>query len=188
MATFSTNQLVQVADNASHTERLKAARQSYKKNSSQMTSVLARQYKLTELEIISILPSEQATPLNIKKWETIIRKLEELGDVHVIMSNTSGVLEVFGHFGNFSKTGPFFNVQTKSIDMHLRPNTLAHVFAIEKPGHMDGISTLSIQFFNHDGNAAFKVFLTFGVQSPSLERRAQWEEFREKFQDIHPNQ
>ena len=35
---------------------------------------------------------------------------------------------------------------------------------MKKPGHMDGIDTLSIQFFDPSGAAAFKVFLTFGAQ------------------------
>lgn len=147
-----------------------------------MTSVLAKQYDLSEVEIMSILPPDQITRLDVARWETIIRSFEEVGNVHVIMSNASGVLEVFGQFGNFSRTGPFFNVQTKSIDMHLRPDSLAHVFAIEKPGHMDGVSTLSIQFFNHDGHAAFKVFFTFGGKAPIPERRAQWEAIRDRFQ------
>ncbi len=182
MATLGTRQLVAIELDAPRDERLDAARQSYAKDPNQMTSVLARQYALTELEIISNVTLEQATPLDVTQWETIIRSFEEVGDVHVIMSNASGVLEVFGKFGNFSTTGPFFNVQTKSIDMHLRPDTLSHVFAIEKPSHMDGVSTLSIQFFNKEGQAAFKVFFTFGGQAPKPERRAQWEAIRDRCQ------
>lgn len=182
MATLGTRQLVEVSPDAPRSQRLEAARKSYEQDRSQMTSVLARQYDLTELEIVGILPPEQVTPLDVAQWETIIRSFEEVGNVHVIMSNASGVLEVFGQFGNFSKTGPFFNVQTKSIDMHLRPDTLAQVFAIEKPGHMDGVSTLSVQFFNHEGQAAFKVFFTFGGKAPNPERRAQWEAIRDRCQ------
>ena len=180
MATLGTKQLVEIDPDAPRADRLQAAKQSYEMDRSQMTSVLARQYRLSEAEIIGILPSEQVTPLDATQWETILRSFEEVGNVHVIMSNASGVLEVFGQFGNFSKTGPFFNVQTKSIDMHLRYETIGHIFAIEKPGHMDGVSTLSIQFFNTHGDAAFKVFFTFGGKAPSPERRAQWEAIRDR--------
>ena len=180
MASFGTRKLIDVSPDAPRSERIDAARQSYERDRSQMTSVLARQYDLTELEVVQVLPADQVTPLDVAQWETIIRMLEGVGNVHVIMSNASGVLEVFGQFGNFSQTGPFFNVQTKSIDMHLRPATFAHVFAVEKPAHMDGVSTLSIQFFNHDGQAAFKVFFTFGGKAPDPQRRAQWEEIRDR--------
>jgi putative hemin transport protein len=181
MATLGTKRLVDIAPDAPREERVEAARQSYERDRNQMTSVLARQYDLTEVEVVDILPMEQVTPLDASHWEEIIRALEEVGDVHVIVSNTAGVIEVFGRFGNFSRTGPFFNVQTKSIDMHLRPDTLARIFAIEKPGHMDGVSTISIQFFTSKGDAAFKVFFTFGGKAPSPDRRAQWEAIRDRY-------
>ena len=77
----------------------------------------------------------------------LVRAFETLGDVHVIVTNGSVTLESFGRFGNFSSFGEsdhrYFNVQTKSLDMHIRPATIAAVFAVEKPGHMDGVRTLS---------------------------------------------
>jgi putative hemin transport protein len=180
MVSIGTRRLVEVSPDAPRSERLEAARQSYEQDGSQMTSVLARQYDLTEVEVVGVLPADQVTPLDVAQWETIIRSFEEVGDVHVIMSNAAGVLEVFGKFGNFSRTGPFFNVQTKTVDMHLRPDTLAHAFAVEKPGHMDGVSTISIQFYTHEGHAAFKVFFTFGGKAPDPQRRAQWEVIRDR--------
>ena len=172
---------IDIDQNASHESRLETAREAYMKNPQQMTSILARQCGLTELDVIGILPSELATPLDVTRWEDIIRGFEALGDVHVIMTNSSGVLEVFGKFGNFSQTGPYFNVQTKSIDMHIRPDTFEQIFAVEKPSHMDGISTLSVQFYNKEGSAAFKVFLTFGSKAPTPERRAQWDAIRKQY-------
>jgi hypothetical protein len=59
-------------------------------------------------------------------------------------------LEAFGRFGNFSSFGEgesrYFNVKTKSFGMHIRPSTIGSVFAVERPGHMDGINTLPFQF------------------------------------------
>ena len=181
MATLGTRQRVEIELDAPRPRRIDAARRSYELDRSQMTSVLARQYGLREIEVINILPNDQVIPLDVSQWEAIIRSFESLENVHVVFANASGVLEAFGQFGNFSRTGPYFNVQTKSIDMHLLPDTLAHVFAIEKPGHMDGQSTLSFQFYNTDGEAAFKVFVTFGGSDPKPERRAQWETIRDRF-------
>ena len=55
------------------------------------------------------------------------------------------------------------------LDMHIRPRQLAAAFAVEKPGHMDGINTLSFQFYDPTGPAAFKVSLTFGGKAPPIE-------------------
>jgi putative heme iron utilization protein len=65
--------------------------------------------------------------------------------------------------------------------MHLRPATLGAAFAVQKPGHMDGVNTLSFQFYDQAGAAAFKVFLTFGGNAPPVEKVAQFEELRERF-------
>jgi putative heme iron utilization protein len=71
-------------------------------------------------------------------------------------------------------------VQTDSLDMHIRWEQLAAAFAVEKPGHMDGMATRSFQFFDQTGAAAFKVFLNFGGPI-SPEREAKFNELRSKF-------
>ena len=89
-------------------------------------------------------------------------------------------MEVDGQFGGFSTAGEFFNVQTETLDLHIRWRQLAAVFAVEKPGHMDGTATRSIQFFDQTGAAALKVFLNFGGPIQP-EREAQFIELRKTF-------
>jgi putative hemin transport protein len=105
----------------------------------------------------------------------LIRSLAAFGKVHVIVSNGAATLEANGQFGNFSTMGGFFNVQTKSLDMHIRWREIGAVFAVEKPGQMDSRKTLSFQFFDRSGHSAFKVFLGFGASIPAdkAERFAQ---------------
>jgi putative hemin transport protein len=89
--------------------------------------------------------------------------------------------EVVGQFGGFSTWGEFFNVQSGSLDLHVRPKELAAAFAVEKPGHVDGVPTLSFQFYDRFGSAAFKVFVTFGGQKAVPERVARFEALRDRF-------
>ena len=110
----------------------------------------------------------------------MIRSLEAFGKVHVIVSNGAATLEGNGQFGGFSTTGEFFNVQTKSLDMHIRWKEIGAVFAVEKPGHLDGKKTLSFQFFDRAGHSAFKVFLSFGASTPP-ERAERFLQVRENF-------
>ena len=149
-------------------------------NPNAMTMQLARELGVPEAEVIGALPDARAVELDIDRWEGLIRSFEELGAVHVIVSNGAVTLESIGQFGNFSTWGEFFNVQTK-LDMHIRWPRLGAVFAVEKPGHLDGVPTLSIQFFDKDGHSAFKVFLTFGGKPPTAERRAQFDRIRDDF-------
>lgn len=150
-------------------------------NSSRMTIQIARELGVPEVRVIEAMPADQVTELDASRWEELIRSFESLENVHVIATNGAVTLECFGQFGNFSTWGEYFNVQTKSLDMHIRYSQLARIFAVTKPSHMDGVPTVSFQFYDPTGASAFKVFLTFGGKSPSPERLSQFESIRDRF-------
>ena len=164
--------------NLAEAERIRGA---YRANPRKMTVQLARELGVPELVVVRALPDGLARELDASRWEELIRAFEPLGKIHVIVTNGAVTLESFGAFGNFSTFGEYFNVQSKDLDMHVRFAQLAHAFAVEKPGHMDGVNTLSFQFFDPEGRAAFKVFLTFGGAKPTPERRAQFDAIRDRF-------
>jgi putative hemin transport protein len=163
------------------TEQAERIRTAVAKNPRKMTLQLARDLGVPEVEVIRAFPPDRATELDIARWEELLCSLEALGSVRVLVSNGATTIEVDGQFGGFSTTGEFFNVQTDTLDMHIRWQQLAAVFAVEKPGHMDGTATRSIQFFDQAGAAALKVFLNFGGPI-SPERMAWFSEMRTKFQ------
>jgi putative hemin transport protein len=155
-------------------------RQAVAANPRKMTLQLAHDLGVPEVDVIRAFPADRAMELDAGRWEALIRSFENLGNVRVIVSNGCATAELAGQFGGFSKTGPFFNVQTPSLDMHIRWQELGAVFAVEKPGHLDGINTLSFQFYDRAGAAAFKVFLNFGEAVPA-ERAGAFAELRERF-------
>lgn len=153
----------------------------FRANPRAMTMVAARELGISEAQVIRNLPSDRVTELAAARFRQMMDRLADYGNVHVIVSNGATTIEAFGKFGNFSTYGPFFNIQTKSLDMHIRQDEIGSVFAVEKPGHLDGVVTLSIQYYDRTGNSAFKVFLTFGNRAPSIECRQWWESFRNDF-------
>ncbi len=159
------------------TDRIRTA---VEKNPRKMTLQHARDLGVPEVEVIRAFPAERVWELDIARWEELLRGLEAFGSVRVLVSNGATTIEVDGQFGGFSTAGEFFNVQTDSLDMHVRWQQLAAAFAVEKPGHMDGTATRSFQFFDQTGDAAFKVFLNFGGPIPP-EREALFSELRAKF-------
>ena len=163
-------------------ETVRRIRESLRDRPNQMTLQMARDFGVPEVEILRAFPEGRAVELDIGRWEEILRALETLGKVHVIVSNSCVTSEVVGEFGRFSTFGDYFNVQSKTIDMHIRWAQLGAAFAVEKPGHLDGVNTLSVQFYDRAGASAFKVFLTFGGSAPAPERVAQFEQLRERFQ------
>jgi putative hemin transport protein len=145
-----------------------------------MTLQLARDLGVPEVEVIRAFPPDRVTELDAARWEELLRRFEALGPVRVLVSNGATTIEVDGQFGGFSTAGEFFNVQTETLDLHVRWRQLAAVFAVEKPGHMDGTATRSFQFFDRDGAAALKIFLNFGGPI-APEREAVFVELRGRF-------
>lgn len=150
------------------------------KNPRKMTLQLARELGVPEIEVVRAFPPDRVVELEIARWEDILRSLEALGSVRILVSNGATTIEVDGQFGGFSTAGEFFNVQTDTLDLHIRWQQLAAVFAVEKPGHMDGTATRSFQFFDQTGAAALKVFLNFGGPI-SQQREATFIELRSRF-------
>jgi putative hemin transport protein len=155
-------------------------REAVAKNPRRMTLQLARDLGVPEVEVIRAFPLERVQELEPARWEELLRSLDAVEPVRVLVSNGATTIEVDGQFGGFSTVGEFFNVQTDTLDLHIRWQQLAAVFAVEKPGHMDGTATRSFQFFDQLGAAALKVFLNFGGPI-SPEREALFIELRDRF-------
>jgi putative hemin transport protein len=162
-------------------ERAERIRAALRAAPSQMTLQLARQLGVPEVEVIRALPDGRAVELDAARWRELFEALEALGPVHVIVSNASVTCETIGTFGGFSDWGEFFNVQSGSLDLHIRHARLAAAFAVRKPSHTDGVDTLSFQFYDADGDAALKAFVSFGGRAPAPERAALFGEIRDRF-------
>jgi putative heme utilization carrier protein HutX len=159
------------------TERIRAA---VEKNPRKMTLQLARDLGVPEVEVIRAFPPDRVTELDAARCQDLLQSFESLGSVRVLVSNGATTIEVDGEFGGFSTAGEFFNVQTETLDMHIRWQQLAAAFAVEKPGHMDGTATRCFQFFDQTGAAALKVFLNFGGPI-APEREAMFKDLRSNF-------
>src|SRR4029450_6422778 len=158
-------------------DRIRAA---VEKNPRKMTLQLARDLGVPEVEVIRAFPADRVMELDITRWQELLQSFEAFGSVRVLVSNGATTIEIHGQFGGFSTAGEFFNVQTDSLDMHIRWQQLAAVFAGENPGPMDGMATRSIQVFDQSGAAALKIFLNFGGPLPP-EREVAFNELRTKF-------
>lgn len=149
-------------------------------NPRKMTLQLARDLGVPEVEVIRAFPPDRVTELDVARSEELITSFQKLGTVRVIVSNGCTTAEMEGQFAGFSKAGPFFNVQSPTLDMHIRWEELAAAFAVQKPGHLDGINTLSFQFYDRAGAVGFKVFLNFG-EALSPDRVELFEKLRAEF-------
>src|SRR5690242_18894802 len=107
-------------------------------NPTAMTLQLARDLGVPECEVIRAMPDGRSVELDVGRWEELFEAFTQLGAVTVIVSNGSVTCEVTGEFGGYSTFGEFFNVQTPTLDLHVRYERLGWAFAVEKPGHLNG--------------------------------------------------
>ena len=125
-----------------------------------MTMMAARKFDVPEQAVVEALMGEwPIVRLREDAFRALMEALPALGTMRVFVRSRAAIIEAVGTFGGFSETGPFFNVQTDTLDMHILHAEIGAIFAVEKWGHDTTIATHSFQFFDHAGNAAFKAFL-----------------------------
>jgi putative heme iron utilization protein len=147
-----------------------------------MIMELARQHAVSERHVLALLGPPRAVVLDIARWEELLRGLPSLGRVRVIASNSGITMETRGTFGGFSLVEGWFNVQTATLDLHLRTAALGSAIAVEKPSHQSGRPTASVQLFDLAGHAIMKVFLLFGEDDDGADgRRQAFEHLRDQF-------
>lgn len=142
---------------------IQRVRDRFRDDPSQMTMMTAKVLGIDEKTVLQAL--EGAWPivrLRDDCFEDLMRSLASIGPLRVFVRNRAAVMEVVGEFGGFSESGPFFNIQTDTIDMHIFPSEIAAIFAVEKVGHDSDYATYSFQLFDRRGDAAFKTFVWDG--------------------------
>ncbi len=141
-------------------ERTDAVRRWFLEDSSRMTVMAARKFGISEQHVVDLLIGQwPVTRLRAGIFAELMETLPSLGTMRVFVRSKAAVIESVGVFGGYSETGPFFNVQTETLDMHIFPAEIATIYAVEKRGHDSDYATHSFQFFDRQGDAGFKAYL-----------------------------
>jgi putative hemin transport protein len=151
---------------------------------SRMTMMAARKFGVPEQAVLESLEGIwPVTRLADGSFSPLIHALPELGLMRVFVRSRAAVIESVGVFGGFSEAGPFFNVQTESLDMHILFEEIGAIFAVEKQGQDSTFATHSFQFFDRAGDAAFKAFLWEDFPSVPPGRIAAFHALVERFRN-----
>jgi putative heme degradation protein len=132
----------------------------FRDDPSRMTMMAARKFAVPEQAVVEALRGQwPIVRLRDGAFRELMEALPALGPMRVFVRSRAAVIESVGTFGGFSETGPFFNVQTDALDMHILHAEIAAMYAVQKIGHDSDFATRSFQFFDRQGDAAFKAFL-----------------------------
>lgn len=142
------------------TDTAEAIRAFFREDPSRMTMMASRKFAVPERSVVDALVGQM--PINRLRDDCfldLMAELPALQTMRVFVRSKAAIIESVGVFGGYSETGPFFNVQTDTLDMHIFPSEIAAIYAVRKIGHDSTFATHSFQFFDHEGNAGFKAFL-----------------------------
>jgi putative hemin transport protein len=127
---------------------------------SKMTMMAARKFAVPEQVVVDALVDHwPIVRLRDGIFRDLMEALPTLGVMRVFVRSRAAVIESVGQFGGYSETGPFFNVQTDTLDMHILHAEIGPIYSVRKVGHDSDFVTHSFQFFDKVGDAAFKAFL-----------------------------
>ncbi len=120
----------------------------------------ARKFAVPERAVVdALVGSWPIVRLRDGVFRDLVEAMPGLGTMRVFVRSRAAVIESVGQFGGFSETGPFFNVQTDTLDMHILHEEIGAIYAVQKVGHDSAFVTHSFQFFDRAGDAGFKAFL-----------------------------
>ncbi|MDP2699102.1 hemin-degrading factor [Thalassospira sp.] len=122
------------------------------------TRDIADEMEISEGELVAAGCGDNVIRLDAD-WGDVITRLSELGEVMVLTRNESVVHEKTGMFGKVSINGEMGLVLNHDVDLRLFLGHWGHGFAVETNTAKAG-QRCSFQFFDHDGTAIHKVFLT----------------------------
>jgi putative hemin transport protein len=132
----------------------------FRDDCSRLTMMAARKFAVPEQAVVETLRGQwPIVRLRDGVFRELMEALPALGLMRVFVRSRAAVIESVGTFGGFSEFGAFFNIQTETLDMHILHAEIAAIYAIRKVGHDSDFVTHSFQFFDHQGDAAFKAFL-----------------------------
>ncbi len=139
---------------------IESIRDYFRDDRSRMTMMAARKFAVPEQAVVETLRGDwPIVRLRDGIFRDLMEALPALGLMRVFVRSRAAVIESVGTFGGFSESGPFFNVQTETLDMHILHAEIATIYAVRKVGHDSDFVTHSFQFFDRQGDAAFKAFL-----------------------------
>jgi len=140
--------------------KVDSIRDYFKDDPSRMTMMAARKFEVPEQVVVDALVGQwPIVRLKPGCFSELMKALPGLGVMRVFVRSRAAVIESVGEFGGYSETGPFFNVQTETLDMHILHAEIGSIYAVKKVGHDSDFVTHSFQFFDQAGEAAFKAFL-----------------------------
>jgi putative heme utilization carrier protein HutX len=127
-------------------------------NSDGVLEDIARTYCVSTLDVVHALPDANRKIVTGDQFEAILEDIAGWGPILFIVHTPDLVLECEGPLPRGSYGRGYFNMHGESpIGGHIRATRCREIAFVSRP--FMGRESRSIQFFNFDGDAMFKIFV-----------------------------
>ncbi|MFC3075963.1 heme utilization cystosolic carrier protein HutX [Shinella pollutisoli] len=121
--------------------------------------MLAAEHAVPLRVVMDCLPGESVAIADGTRFVEVLGDIAEWGDITFICHSKDAVIEVSGPLPHGRIGHGMYNLQggKSGLSGHLRPERCAAIYFVRRP--FMGLETMSVQFFNAEGEAMFKIYV-----------------------------
>lgn len=119
----------------------------------------AQELGVPERDVLRQVENGAVTEVAGQHFSTVMEKAAQWGALTLIVANNTAIIEVGVTIPRGSYTGTFYNLHEAGNPLggHIRPDRVDSIFFVSRP--FMGKESHSVQFFDHQGFCAFKIYL-----------------------------
>lgn len=141
-----------------HTERMVLARDRLAAKPDGVIEAIAREAGVPTQSVLEAIPAPERVFVAPEAFESLWQEMSTWGEILFIVHTADIVLECEGSLPSGSFGGGYFNIHGDSpIGGHIRTSNCRAIYLVDRLFH--GRRSCSVQFFNAEGEAMFKVFV-----------------------------
>ncbi len=146
-----------------------------------MPSFLAQKLEVSEAVVLAALPEDMRSFTDAEKFEKIWAELCKWEKVTFFVNSSGAIVEYKGKLPAGKFGHGFFNLNEKDHPLggHLLVSKLAAICFVSKP--LFSLESLSVQFFDADGNQMFAVYAGRENKEIIPSVKAAWQQMKEEF-------
>lgn len=139
-----------------------AVNEALEKNENFMPQTLAQELSVPLESVISALPAEMRVSAPASDFLEIWEEISTWEKITFMASTAGIILEISCQLPKGKSGHGMYNLMGKGLPFggHVMPDKIASVWFVSKP--LFGLESHSVQFFDHEGNQAFAMYLGRG--------------------------
>ncbi len=145
--------------NLSYAEKIEQIRQAIAEKPDGILESLAGQFAVPIQTVVECLPADHLARIDGSRFVDVLTDISEWGDIIFIVHTKDAIVEFSGPMPKGKIGHGMYNLQDGGLGLsgHLRPENCKSILLVRRP--FMGMETMSVQFFNAEGETIFKIYV-----------------------------